>query len=116
MTVKIEDIREGDEVLIAFRVARVDTSTAWPHVEVDKFNLDGGIVSDEYLSAGVYAIAQHIPRKIEVGDRVRVKSSGTEYEVIAGPRKTEGGAVEVAVWSGRYGFWYCDPADLERVS
>lgn len=68
MTVKIEDIREGDEVLIAFRVARVDTSTAWPYVEVDKFNLDGGIVSDEYLSAGVYAIAQHIPRKIEVGD------------------------------------------------
>ena len=116
MTVKIEDIREGDEVLIAFRVARVDTSTAWPHVEVDKFNLDGGIVSDEYLSAGVYAIAQHIPRKIEVGDRVQHKVSGLHYEVVAGPRSTAAGDVEVAVWRIEGGFWHYEVSDLERVS
>ena len=58
MTVKIEDIREGDEVLVRLTYAR-GGSARW-----GIFKNTAG----EDLCVHETSIAQHIPRKIKVGD------------------------------------------------
>ena len=105
MTVKIEDIRVGDEVLVRATVKSVGH---------DLFNAEiGGTV---FHCFGKELIAQHIPRKIEVGDKVRKRSHDAVWEVAAAPREGDGGRVEVALWRDDYGFHVASADDLERVS
>ena len=101
MTVKIEDICEGDEVLVRAKVKATYPAGALVILDGVPFSIEHNL------------IAQHIPRKIEVGDRVRYL--GREYEVVAGPRTASCGSEQVSLWSDNIGFTWSYLSNLERV-
>ena len=108
MTVKIEDIRKGDEVLVQGTVSDVLGQTLAVRLRT--------IYGPCTITPLDDTIAQHIPRKIEVGDKVRKRSRDAVWEVAAAPREGDGGRVEVALWRVDYGFHVASVDDLERVS
>ena len=107
MTVKIEDIRVGDEVLVRLTYAGQDKGGIY-------LGLDANSIAVRVLAD---RITQHIPRKIKVGDKVRVKfdKGGREYEVVSDPRTPATGFEQVSLWNGHYGFTWSYLSDLERV-
>ena len=103
MTVKIEDMRVGDEVLVRLT-----------YVGQDKGGIYLGLhANSPAVRVLADRIIQHIPRKIEVGDRVRYL--GREYEVVAGPRTASCGSEQVSLWSDNIGFTWSYLSDLKRV-
>ena len=109
MTVKIEDIRVGDEVLVRCVVTDVSPK------DVYSICVRASVCVQAQPSwVAPMDIAQHVPRKIKVGDDVVVNSGG-----LSGARGTIRAIYGQFAWvfSNSVGGYCTVPlSDLERVS